>query len=112
VWVASNTGSSSIDGSAWPSDRAWVATPGGALALVYGVSQRWALTAEVRASRMLPGPGGSSSALVSGTLGLRIPLSFFEHWRAQAGTTPAMARSTTERPRAPAMESAGAGPEA
>jgi hypothetical protein len=70
-------------GAAYRNDSTWVGTPGGALALVYRLSQRWALAGEVRASWMVPGlvfvtdtaqVGGSYAPMISGTLALRVML--------------------------------------
>jgi len=87
VWVTVNTTAvaSTIGPSvtAYPNDRTWVATPGGAVAVVCRFSQRWALAGELRASWMVPGLvfvagdfrfGGSDAPLMVGTLGLRITL--------------------------------------
>jgi hypothetical protein len=83
VWVTSNAVNASTSLTVYPSDRTWVATPGGALAVVYRFSPRWALAGELRANWMVPGlvfvsgdsqSGGSSSPLMVGTLGPRITL--------------------------------------
>jgi hypothetical protein len=86
VWLASPQPSGGLAFRIYPSnpsDGAWVSTPGGALALVNRLSQRWAVAGEVRASWMVPGlvvetnaarTGGSHWPMLAGTLALRITL--------------------------------------
>jgi hypothetical protein len=81
VWVGVQPAASGYSIS--PSDRTWVATPGGALALVTHLSPRLALAAEVRASWMVPRlvfvtsaalVGDSDGPMITGALALRITL--------------------------------------
>jgi len=82
VWVAFNAEPASSALTVYPSRRTWVATPGGAFAVVNRLSRRWAITAEVRASWMLPAlvfvtsdgsqMGGSYAPMITGALALRM----------------------------------------